>query len=299
MFNSIVFATCNRNACAPAARMAFDIAQRDDAHVYIFHVLGVPTHGYSQSVMDLTTGEVIALDQNYYDLVKEEITSYCDRLLKKTKKYSVEITVGCPHREILRFARQVNPDLIVMGGSTGSSDIVVYKKSITGSTLQRVAKVSPCPVMVVSRPLTSSWKDFSKVVLAVDFSPAADASFDFALRVARELGCELHLFQALDPACTALAPSSSPAEIESGLQEIERHYTPRLGTFKPYTVAARPGMLSQEIVKYAAQKKADLIVLPYTPPPIDTGAPPIYLVESVAAAAHCPVVSLTSWAGRP
>jgi nucleotide-binding universal stress UspA family protein len=300
MFNKILFATCNLEACDPAARMAFDIAQKYNAHIYVFHVLGIPTHGYSQLVIDLTTGEEVTLDENYYDLVKEELSAYCDRVLKNTQKYSFEVTVGYPHREILRFARHINPDLIVMGGSTGDIDVSVYKKSITGSTFQRVAKVSSCPVLVVNRPAASFWNDFSNVVFGTDFSTAADAAFEFASRLVQELGCIFHLFHAIDITCNKMNKFYKNESIEKqtrkAKQKILNKYVPLLGEFKQYSVEVEKGIPSVEIVKYAGEKHADLIVLPYVAKKTKVDDTPLgNIVEQVIDRADCPVVSVNQY----
>ena len=55
MFKKILFATSATPACDHAARVAFDMAQRYDAHISIFHVMGIPTRGYSQVVIDVKT----------------------------------------------------------------------------------------------------------------------------------------------------------------------------------------------------------------------------------------------------
>ncbi|MEZ4551156.1 MAG: hypothetical protein R2874_11920 [Desulfobacterales bacterium] len=65
--------------------MAFDMAQRYNADIRIFHVLGIPTRGYSQVVVDVTTGEEVTLDDNYRDLVKEEIRPIMNARSKNQK----------------------------------------------------------------------------------------------------------------------------------------------------------------------------------------------------------------------
>ncbi|MEZ4567772.1 MAG: universal stress protein [Desulfobacterales bacterium] len=106
----------------------------------------------------------------------------------------METVIGFPHREILRIARDETPDIIVMGGSTGASGAYAYKKNITGSTFQRVAKAARCPVMVINRPAASFWGGISNVLFATDFSAAADRAFDFAFALVQELGCDFTCF---------------------------------------------------------------------------------------------------------
>ena len=47
MFNKILFATTASPTCDNAAKVAFDLELKWDAKLYIFHVLGIPTRGYS------------------------------------------------------------------------------------------------------------------------------------------------------------------------------------------------------------------------------------------------------------
>ncbi|MBW2604639.1 MAG: universal stress protein [Deltaproteobacteria bacterium] len=305
MFDKILFATCARDACDAAARTAFDIAQRYNAHIYVFHVFGVPTHGYSQVVIDLITGDELILDENYVDFVKEETSDYCNQVLKNTKEYSFEVTIGFPHREILRFARHIDPDLIIMGGSTGDPDISFYKKTMTGSTYQRVAKAARCPVLVVSRSSASVGGQFSNVVFAADFSMADDAAFAFAFQLVQEqeLDCEFHLFHVLDIRGIRTNKFDTPEYIEGkfrkATQQIRSKYVSRMEEFKPYSVKVWKGLPSVEIVKYAAEKHADLIVLAYHAKKREIGgAPHANILEQVIGRADCPVVSVNQYAGK-
>ena len=303
MFRKILFATCLREACDHAARTAFDIAQRYNAHLYVFNVFGVPTHGYSQVVTDLITGDEVMLDEEYVDWVKEEIAEYCDQMLKKTTKYTFEVTIGFPHREILRIARRIEPDIIVMGGSTGDPEVSAYKKSMTGSTIQRVAKAAQCPVLVVSRPPASFWGGFSNVVFGTDLSTAADAAFAFAFRLVREqeLGCAFHLFHAIDVAGIPLNQSEIQEDIENQIQKtrerIRDKYVSRMGDFEKYALEVRPGTSFVEIAKYAGEKHADMIVLAPHAKKTETGdAIPGSIFEQVIARVNCPVVSVNRYA---
>ena len=167
MFKKILFATSATPACDHAARVAFDMAQRYDAHISIFHVMGIPTRGYSQVVVDVKTGEKVELDDEYTAWVNEEVKTYYSKQLEKADKFAIEAVVGFPHREILRIIRKEKSDLLIMGGSTGDEEESVYKKSLAGSTLQKVAKSANCPMLVVSRPAASFWGGLSKVVFGI------------------------------------------------------------------------------------------------------------------------------------
>jgi len=224
-------------------------------------------------------------------------------MLKKTKKYSFEVTIGFPHREILRFARRIDPDLIIMGGSTGDPEVSAYKKSMPGSTIQKVAKAAHCPVLVASRRPAAFWGEYSNVIFGPDFSPAADAAFAFALRLVQEQkpDCELHVLHALGAGIIQTGSVDTQKEIEDHIgiakQQIKRKYVSRREAVKPYSVEAREGLPALEIVKYAAEKHADLIVLAPHAKKTETGdANPESVFEQVIARADCPVVSVKRFA---
>ncbi|MDA3896636.1 MAG: universal stress protein [Desulfobacteraceae bacterium] len=303
MFKKILFATSATEACDHAARVAFDIAQRYNAHIDVFHVLGIPPRGFSQIVVDVTTGDEVILDDNYRDLVKEEIRTYYDHQIEKTENWSIDVAIGLPHREILRIARNIKPDIIVMGGSTGASGSYAAKKIVTGSTFQRVAKAARCPVMVINRPAASFWGGFSNVVFGTDFSDAADSAFAFALALVKELNCEFHIFHALDITRFQINNFHTQDYIEDQIrkagQQLRFKYASKMKAFRQYNMAVWEGIPFVEIVKYAREKQADLIVMAHNTRKTEDGEASIGSVaEQVVLRANCPVISINRSAGK-
>lgn len=303
MLKKILFATSATDSCDHAARVAFDMAQRYNAHIDVFHVLGIPTRGYSQVVVDVKTGDAVTLDDNYRDLVREEIRTYYERQIKDTDQWAIHMVIGHPHREILRAARELAPDIIVMGGSTGASGSFASEKMTTGSTFQRVARAAHCPVLVINRPAASFWGGFSNVVFGTDFSDAADIAFDFSFKLVKELNCEFHIFHALDISRFQISHMQPQDRIEDQIQKALRQlrfkYGPRLGEFKNYCMEVWEGIPFIEIVKYAREKHADLIVMAHNARQPDDHAEAIGSVsEQVILRANCPVISINRLVGK-
>jgi nucleotide-binding universal stress UspA family protein len=197
MFKKILFATTASPACDNAAKVAFDLELKWDAQLIVYHVLGVPTRGFSPFVTDIRTGETEQVDPDYVDWVKEEMKHTYADLLKDSEQSSLEAVIGVPHREILRKARSDDVDLIVMGAHTREEDIGATRyRSVVGSTMQKVAKSARCPVVIISRPCTTCWKLFSNIVVGTDFSKASTSAFLWAARLAQEVNARLHIFHA-------------------------------------------------------------------------------------------------------
>ncbi|WP_457553481.1 universal stress protein [Desulfobacula sp.] len=296
MFKKILFATSATKASDHAARVAFNIAKSYQSHVNIFHVLGVPSRGYSQVVVDVKTKERVDVDEDYIAWVKDEIKAYYGKYLENLN-YTIDAAIGYPAREILRQAKTLKPDLIVIGGSTGDEEETVYKKSATGSTLQKVAKSANCPVLIVNRPAASFWGGLSNIVFGTDFSKTSDKAFDFAFKVAKVLDCELNVFHALDITSLHSGKMLSQDEIEQQIREslrkIRARYESRLKELKDYSMDVTEGIPYMEIVKYARDKHADLLIMAHHSRRIPSGN--IKLggnVEQVIVRAGCPVISI-------
>lgn len=298
MFNRILFATSATEACDHAARVAFNMAGRYGARLDIFHVLGLPTRGYSQVAIDVKSRERVEVDDEYRAWVSEEIRGYYEQLLAKLDdNFEINITVGAPHREVLRQARQTEPDLIVMGGHTKHVEDSVYAATAAGSTFQRVARAANCPVLVITRPAGSFWGGFSRIVFGTDFSQASDVAFDYAVAFARALDCELFLFHAVDISGLSmgqiLAQEDIEAKLRSARQRMRARYVPKMDELKSYTIDVWEGLPYLEIVKYAREKQADLIVMAHHAKRREGEDARIGSnMEQVVVRATCPVLSI-------
>jgi len=299
MFTKILFATSGSPASDDAARVAFDLANRYGAELEILHVTGVPTRAYSQVVKDVRTGEEVSIDENYLSCIGDELRSYYEKQLSPfTGSCKVTIVTGYPHREILRVARKSGTDLIIMGASTKGEDGKFYRRGMAGSTLQRVAKAARCPVLSVHRPHASYWGGIGSVVFATDFSKPASAAFTFASNVAKEMDAELFLFHTLDIEKGGMGRDLDQDEIENKILEARKrmhsaYVTQMPADFKKWEIEVWEGTPYVEIVKFAREKLADLIVVAHHASDPDLEAARIgSTMEQVIMRANCPVVSV-------
>jgi nucleotide-binding universal stress UspA family protein len=285
MFDKILFATTASPICQDAADVAFDLAKKYNSELTVFHVFGLPTHGFSRFAVDLKTGETEVHDKEWVERVKEE-------------NCVVEAVVGAPHREILRAAREKDIDLIVMGSHTRQEDTGATRfRTVVGNTMQKVAKAARCPVLIVSRPCQTCWWYFSNIVFGTDFSKAAQSAFKFALKTAQEIGCKLYLFHACDIGATDPGKVRTQADIEETVKEarkkMEQLYLPEMEGFDNYEIEVWEGTPYVEILKYARDKQADLVVMAHHTREIDPDEAVLgSTVEQVVLRSACPVASV-------
>lgn len=299
LFKNILFASSGTAGSDNAAKLAFGLAEKQQAELTLYHCCGVPSRGFATNVTDTRSGSLEQPDEAYQEMVREELnTAYAYQIEACTRPFRMELSVGMPSTEILRYARQIKPDLIVMGASSAASDPNAARmRSIVGNTVRAVAKKAPCPVLIVNRPCTTCWHLFSNIVFCTDFSEAASHAFRFALNTARQLNAKLYITHAVD--------ITSIQGMTMDQSEIERHaskmrgkiaklYLSRLDGFANVEVIVREGIPYVEILKAARENEADLIVMAHHSSDLpDDDADIGSTVEQVVLRSACPVASVT------
>jgi len=229
--------------------------------------------------------------------VAEELRTTYAKQLEGLPGVEIEVAIGVPSREVLRIARAKDVDMIVLCGPSEGQEAGFYKRGVVGDNLRKVAKAARCPVLTVSRPSASFWGGFSNIVFATDFSKASESAFQFAKTVAQAVDGELHLFNCVDLSRFQSAIALTQEGIESKLAQARRRlhheYATQLGDFKRFTSEVWEGTPYVEIVKFARERQADLIVMAHHAREVDPDERPFgSTLEQVIVRATSPVVSV-------
>ena len=291
LFKNILFASSGTAGSDNAAKLAFGLAEKQQAELTLYHCCGVPSRGFTTNVTDTRSGSLEQPDEAYQEMVREELnTAYAYQIEACTRPFRMELSVGMPSTEILRYARQIKPDLIVMGESSAASDPNAARmRSIVGNTVRAVAKKAPCPVLIVNRPCTTCWHLFSNIVFCTDFSEAANHAFRFALNTARQLNAKLYITHAVD-----ITSIQIERHAEQMREKIDKLYLSKLDGFANAEVIVREGIPYVEILKVARENEADLIVMAHHSSDLsDDDADIGSTVEQVVLRSACPVASVT------
>jgi len=130
-----------------ALTYAIELATRFQAKLYLLHVLDI-------RFLDVNNPELPYIPPAN-SISAETIDMLKSRLLKSVNeetqgKISVEAVVvqGVPFAEIIRTAKELHIDLIVIGthGRTGLAHAVM------GSVAEKVVRKAPCPVLTIRHP---------------------------------------------------------------------------------------------------------------------------------------------------
>ncbi len=299
MFERILFATTASPTCDDAAKVAFDLAEKYDSEkFFVFHVPGFPTRGYSQFVRDARTGNEEQVSQEYLDWIHEEMKNTYGTLMEGSEKCELVTRVGVPSTEILRMARENDVNLIVIGAHTRQEDVGATRfRKIAGSNMRKVAQKARCPVLIISRPCTTCFKLFSHIVFATDFSKAAASAFQFSLEAANDSGARLYLFHSVDISSLHAGKDVDQSQIEQKVEvakkKMQEKYVSKMGDFDNFEIAIWEGLPYVEILKYARDKQADLIVMAHHTKDVDPEEAELgSTVEQVVLRSACPVASV-------
>jgi nucleotide-binding universal stress UspA family protein len=170
--------------------------------------------------------------------------------------------------EIVRLAGELPADLIVMGthGLSG------FERFMLGSVTEKVLRKAPCPVLTVPRAIDPDLLPtvlYRTIVCGIDFSRPADRALQYALSLAQESGGRIVLVHALEWFAEEEPRLSAHFNVSEFRRSLEADARSQMASLVPE--AARTwcepeplivhGKAYRELLRIAADRRADLIVL--------------------------------------
>ncbi|MGD2036681.1 MAG: universal stress protein [Desulfobacterales bacterium] len=265
MFNKVLAATSRPLECDESVLYASQIAQLDTAKLFLLHVLESKDPIYRNYVRHYRTGEEIVSDGTYQDEVKKQLYKNCEGELVSLDNFEIHIALGVPWMEILKWAREENVDLIVLGAHAAKIDTEERRGAggTVGGTAEGVIRHERCPVIIISKPIPESKVTFEKIMVSIDFSPSCISAFRFAVKLAKKRGSKLYLFHMLP---VPPQPEYSQTQYEADIRKIRQRLEEEFGNKIPETIEteidAWGGIYPDiEILKHARQNNIDLIAM--------------------------------------
>lgn len=143
---TILFPTDFSDSSTVAWKHALLHAEKHRARLVVVHVVHRMPNDYQFLIVAMTPAQI-------YEALKERAEQKMARLTKEAKSKGVAcealIREGQPFVQIIRCAREVKADIIVMGshGRTGLAQVLI------GSVAEKVVRKAPCSVLVVRHPM--------------------------------------------------------------------------------------------------------------------------------------------------
>jgi nucleotide-binding universal stress UspA family protein len=198
-----------------------------------------------------------------------ELQRFCGEVLAHRRAgpgtIDYRVTTGKPALEILRVARELDTDLIVIS-SHGRSGL---RKMFIGSTTARVLREAPIPVLITSGeapPATSLaevGRHVNRVLAPIDLTPVSRYQVGVAHGIAEALSVPLIVAHVVEP---VFVPSRVRDALRSAEDARRTHAHEQLSTLvgaidPKAEVMVLTGEASEEIAALASARAANLIVM--------------------------------------
>lgn len=268
---------------ANTARLASAIAARHGAGFAALHVSG-PLSQEGGCVLQLPDEDALALR-------RADVEALLRAVMPPGLTADISMDAGFAHVEVLKTARVLGPDLLVLGGLDETERCRRELSAPQSGAALLVARGAPCPVLVAAAADEAATGPFERILVCMDLAQggAAQAArlLAFAARLAAREGAELHVLHALP-----LPPGQSTPGHEEMVRRVDSardrlaYLCQGLPGVDRFSFLVSEGGAGVEILKHARERKADLLVL--APRNGDTTG----TTARVLAGARCPVLLL-------
>ena len=246
-----------------ALHYAVWVAKQFRAAIHLVHVYP-PDEALARGAGHLLLQSAEAIER-----LNEELTGIHRQHVPAFRPESCHIRSGRPYEEIIRLAREMAADLIVLS-TRGHSGL---KHLLLGSTAERVVRSAPCPVLVARKrkeKSKASRKAFAirTILTPTDFSQCSLTGTEYAAFLARKLGAALRLFHAIYPYTNYVFVDRAGVRVSGLAEAVEETARQEMDALKQMDfmrgltveVKTLPGVAVDEICAAAGEPDVDLIV---------------------------------------
>lgn len=296
MFKRILAASDVLDTMDAPVLTASKIAERSNAKLYILHVLESTSKENRHLVKHFKTDEDIITTIDYEKSVKTQLEKVYKDTFQPSLNYEIRVVPGFPWEEILRWSREENTDLIVLGphSTRAEEKKVVRVVGKIGSTVEGVIMRENCPVMIVNPSIPEKPPEFKRILVGIDFSRSCECSLCLAVEFAKKYGSKLFPFHMIPvPPLPKYSKADYAADIDSAKKRLKEFCREFLEGIDHELTVRGGAMPHLEILKCADKKDADLIMMGSHTKEKNGKWYAGSVVERTSYRSNCPVVTVT------
>ncbi len=222
------------------------LAAKLAAEVKVLHVMWPPV----PRQVGEAEGEHLAEEfEERREELRRALRAQVSTLFRKDIHYDIAIGVGHPVRAVLSAIEQLAPELVVLG-SHGDDGMA---RSLMGSVAENVVRESTRSTLVVKgMELPPDQQRLNTLLCPVDVSSSSAEALEAATSLARSLGASLEVLRVL--------PGQAGSQ-ESEVTRLKKWIEPIVRQRCPTAATVHFGDTAEQIVLFARQHSADLVVL--------------------------------------
>jgi nucleotide-binding universal stress UspA family protein len=294
---NILFATDFSTTSEAALPYATSICRHFGSTLHAVHVLS------DANILMMTGGVDYVGIGTIYEEAHTEAKEKLDQIVARSEDIPSHIYIrhGQVWANLAGIVEENNVGLIVVGthGRTGLG------KLLLGSVAEDILRHAPCPVLTIGPKVTGRAKlralrnrdlapaelEVHQVVYATDFGPGSDAHAALAAVLAEEFRARLTLIHVIE---NYQELHSRPGPIEKGLRQLRELIPESAGLYHAPETLLEFGDPAERILRDAADRGADLLVLGAHPARARSSAThlPWSTAHQVIADATCPVLTV-------
>jgi nucleotide-binding universal stress UspA family protein len=181
--NKIIISTDFSETSYLAVKHASFLAQYTKADLYLVHIITKHWEKFNVFTPSITIENI----ERASDAVQNKLEELASNI---KKEYAINVTTvvntGNPTTEIVKFAKEIKADLIVMGTHGYSS----WEDLTIGSNALKVITKSPCPVITMSQHADKI--GYQKIILPIDTSEHSRQKVVLTLELAKQFSAHIY-----------------------------------------------------------------------------------------------------------
>jgi universal stress protein E len=190
------------DATQAALTQAVELAHASGAKLTLCGVLDI-----SEQAHHLIELDVANIHKTVEDVARTALARLADRVRSEGLTVDAVVRFGHAGDELVRQVLQGHHDLVVVGTRKRNA----AARMLFGSTSQRLIRLCPVPVWI-AKP--GEVREVREMLVASDFSEAADAATRTAVQIAQAIGAKLFVVHALEFPFEAYLRTAGVAETE-------------------------------------------------------------------------------------
>lgn len=296
-FRNILFPTDFTPHARAALKYAAVLARSGGGRVVLF---SVQSASVPANLFTLPEHIIEEEDNKWLIQVRSAVRSLLADPLFDGLEVEPVIVEGEPASEIARAVREYEIDLVtvVTRGRKGLT------RALWGSTAEEIIAEAPCPVLTIRPPQhdfvehrgSRSELHLNRVLLATNFRPSSAAATQVATQLANQTGSELHAVYVIGDYLEQISVMFPEGGL-AALKRLRSYVQERMAQLARDDGARAITHISEgrpyeQIVRLAAEKDADVIVIGTSIHPSLFGGTPVLgsEIERVVRNAPCPVL---------
>jgi nucleotide-binding universal stress UspA family protein len=146
--NKILYPTDFSEYSMAALPYAVDLTLQNKAMLYCLHVVEMPQEEYLMDEYMVPLKVPHVPEDKILRTARARLERFVSENISEIDKVTSRVLIGTPFVEIIRYARELSIDLIVMG-THGHSALAAM---LLGSVAEKVVRKAPCPILLVRHP---------------------------------------------------------------------------------------------------------------------------------------------------